>query len=191
MEKFLAYVQATHNYSNYQIKLIRYFILTMVSEISKLIIIFTFFSCIERFTESLFSIVILLVLRLSGGGFHCEHYISCLFFSFSFVAASVFLAETVAPHPVVIVITLALCIIVAYKMVPVVSHHRPKPTEQLIRQSRCVNFIFLFICLFAVTAFCSNHYILIIYWLCILHTIQLLITKIHKGGKYYVFWFSN
>lgn len=186
MEKFLGYIQNSYNYSDYEIKLIRYFILTMTSEISKLIIIFTFFACIGRFTESLVSMFILLILRLSGGGFHCEHYISCLFVSFSFVTTSVFLAEFITPNQIIIAVSIIFCIFVAYKMVPVVSYHRPKPSDQLIKQSRTIHFIFLFICLFAVTAFYYNHYILIIFWLCILHTIQLLITKIQKGGRYHV-----
>lgn len=186
MEKFLQRVQASYNYSDYEIKLIRYFFLTMASEISKLIIIFTFFGCIGRFSESLLCTAALLILRMSGGGFHCEHYITCLLTSFLFVSSSVFLAEIILPPQTMIFAGMIFCIITAYKMVPVVSHHRPKPSQQLIKQSRTINFIFLLICLFAVTLFHTNHYMLIIFWLCMLHTVQLLITKIQKGGKYYV-----
>lgn len=187
MERFLQRMQNSYNYSDYEIKLIRYFLLTMASEISKLIIIFTFFACIGRLGESIFCTAALLVLRMSGGGFHCEHYITCLLASFLFVFFSVFLAELIIPTQIVIFIVMLLCIITAYKAAPVISHHRPKPSEQLIKRSRMLNFVFLSICLLAVTVFHTNHYMLIIFWLCVLHTIQLLITKLEKGGKYYVF----
>ncbi len=186
MERFFAYIQDSYNYSNYEIKLLRYFILTMSSEISKLTIIFTFFACIGKFTESLLCMSVMLILRLSGGGFHCEHYISCLLFSFLFVAASVFLAQVIIPGSIIMALTMAFCIVVAYRMAPVVSHHRPKPTQELIKRSKIVNLFFLFICLLAVTAFHTNHYFIIIFWLCVLHTVQLLITKIQKGGMYHV-----
>lgn len=186
MEKFFLNMQQTHNYSDYQIKVIRYFILTLASEISKLIMIFAFFACVGKFTESLVCMAALLVLRTSGGGFHCEHYIGCFIFSFGFTFASVFLAEIIVPGPVIMAIVMILCIFIAYKMVPVVSHHRPKPTEDLIKRSRRTNFTFLLLCLLAVTVFHTNHYVIVIFWLCVLHSIQLLITKIEKGGKYYV-----
>lgn len=158
----------------------------MASEVSKLIIIFTFFACIGRFLESLVCMGALLVLRLSGGGFHCEHYISCLLTSFLFVSLSVFLGETVVLPPIIMTIFMVVCFFVAYKMVPVVSHHRPKPTQELIKRSRTIHFVFLFICLFAVTVFKTNIFSLILFWLCMLHTIQLLITRLEKGGKYHV-----
>lgn len=186
MDKFLQHIQESYHYSDYEIKLIRYFILTMASEISKLAIIFIFFACIGRFTESLVCMTVLLILRLSGGGFHCEHYLSCLLTSFVFVSISIFLGETSILSPIVMAIFMTICILIAYKMVPVVSYHRPKPTTELIHRSRVINITFLLICLFAVTAFHTNHYFTIIFWLCILHTLQLLITKLQKGGKYYV-----
>lgn len=186
MEKFLQQMQVSHNYSDYQIKVIRYFILTMASEISKLIIIFTFFACVGRFTEGLVCVAALVCLRQSGGGFHCEHYITCLFSSFLLVTAPVFLAELITPNPIAMAIVIFGCIFIAYKMVPVVSYHRPKPTKELIEKSRRVNFTFLALCLVAVTVFYTNHYIVIIFWLCVLHSAQLLITNLDKGGKYYV-----
>lgn len=186
MEKFLQRMQVSHNYSDYEIKVIRYFILTMASEISKLIIMFTFFTCVGRFTEGLVCVATLMGLRLSGGGFHCKHYITCLFSSFLLVTAPIFLAELIAPNPIAMVIIMLGCIFIAYKMVPVVSYHRPKPTKEQIKKSRQFNFTFLFICLIAVAVFYTNHYIIIIFWLCVIHSAQLLIPKLDKGGKYYV-----
>ena len=185
MKKFLGYMQKTYNYSDYQIELIKYAILTITSEVSKLIIIFAFFSCIGKFVESLIGIMVLLFLRLSGGGFHCEHYTSCLLTSFSFVFASVALSDLVVIHPVIIAVSMLISIGVAYKMVPVVSFHRNEPSQQLIKQSRKLNFTFLFISMLVTTLFFNSHFCMVIYWTCILHTIQLLLTKIDKKEKYH------
>lgn len=186
MEKFFVNMQKSHNYTDYEIKVIRYFLLTMVSELSKLIVIFTFFACIGRFTESLVCLTVLLILRTTGGGIHCEHYISCFIVSFMFTLTSVFLAELITPNGIVMIVTLLICNLIAYKMVPVVSYHRPKPTEELIKRSRRTNFTFLFFITVAVILFHTNRYVTIIFWLCVLHSIQLLLTKLEKGGKYHV-----
>ena len=158
----------------------------MASELSKLVLIFAFFTYTGHFIECLIALSVLLFLRSSAGGFHCEHYITCFLLSFLFIYVTIFLSETVHPNPFLIFIGMLFNLLVAYFMVPVVSHHRPVPNEQLIKNSRKANFAFLFICLLATTAFHTSHYTGVIFWMCLLHSIQLLVTKLDKGGKYHV-----
>ena len=186
MKKFLNNIQNTYNYSDYQMEIIKYFFLTIASEFSKLLIIFTFFICTGKFIECLISLIALLFLRLSCGGYHCEHYITCFLFSFSYIYASIFLAEHIHPARYFIISIMILCIVIAYKLAPMISKHRLEPSKDLIKRSKILNICFLFISLLAVSAFYTNHYFLIIFWVCTLHTIQLLLAKLQKGGNYYV-----
>lgn len=186
MKKFLGYIQMSYGYSDYEIELIEYFILTMASELSKMFIIFAFFIYLGKFIECLIALAALLFFRLTAGGYHCEHYITCFFMSFSFIYGSVFLTEHLLLSRFVIILVMILCIIVGYKLAPIISTHRLEPTRQLIKRSRILNLFFLFMSLLAVSIFYTNHYILIVFWVCVLHSVQLLLTKFQKGGKYYV-----
>lgn len=187
MTKFLNYIQNSYNYTDYQIKVIRYFFICMASDFSKLFIILGFSVIIERLIPCLVSLCALLFLRISGGGFHCEHYITCLLFSFSFTFLSIFLAENIPVTQTAIIINMIICVLVAFMMVPIVSYHRPKPSDELIKKSRIINFSFLILYSLAVSVFYENYYLLIIFWVTILHSIQLLLPLLNKkGGKYHV-----
>ena len=186
MKKFLNNIQSTYNYTDYQIEVIKYFFLTIASEFSKLLIIFTFFICTGKFIECFISLVALLFLRLSCGGYHCEHYITCFLFSFSYIYASIFLAEHIHPARLFIISVMILSIFVAYKLAPMISKHRLEPSKDLIKRSKIFNICFLFISLLAVSTFYTNQYLLIVFWVCTIHTIQLLLAKLQKGGNYYV-----
>ena len=186
MKKFLNHLQLSYGYSDYEIELIEYFVLTMASELSKLIIIYGFFIYWGKAVECTVALGALLFLRATGGGFHCEHYISCFLMSFSFIFASIYLSEIFFLNRLFFVASMILCMGVAYLMVPVVSHHRPKPSPELISRSRIINFVFLIFGFVLVLTFYTNHFARIIFWVIALHTIQLLLTKIDKGGKYHV-----
>lgn len=186
MKKFLRYIQNSYGYSDYEIEVIEYFFLTIASELSKMFIIFAFFIYIGEFTECLIALAALLFFRLTAGGYHCEHYITCFLMSFSFIYGSIFFAEHLLMPRIAIILIMILCIVIGYKLAPIISTHRLEPSEQLIRRSHRLNLFFLFISLLAVSMFYTTHYILIIFWVCVLHSIQLLLTKFQKGGKYYV-----
>lgn len=192
MKKFLNYIQKRCNYTDYQIEVIRYFFLSIGSDVSKLLIILGFSAIIDCFGLCLLSLTTLVFLRTSGGGFHCEHYLTCLLFSFSFTFGSIFLTNNITLNKPIIVLGMIISFIVAYKLVPIVSYHRPEPPEELIKRSRIINFSFLILCAFAVFVFYQNQYCALLFWVCILHTAQLILALLNKkGGKYYVRVFNR
>ena len=192
MKRFLNYIQQRYNYTDYQIRIIKYFFMCMGSDFSKLFIILSFSFIINRFIPCLISLAALIFLRTSGGGFHCEHYLTCLLFSFSFIFSSIFLSEYIPLIYPVAIFGMFISFFVAYKLVPIVSHHRPEPSAELIKRSRTIHFSFLFLCTFAVAMFYQNQYCKLLFWICILHTAQLIIAFLcRKGGKYYVRVFNR
>lgn len=192
MKKFLSYIQNRYNYTDYQIEVIKYFFLCIGSDFSKLFIILGFSVIIGRFVPCLFSLAALIFLRTSGGGFHCEHYLTCLLFSFSFTFGSIFLADNLVISRTIAIIGMLLCLVAAYIMVPIVSYHRPEPSVSLIKRSRIINFSFLILCTFTIGVFYNNPYCTVLFWVCILHTVQLILALLsRKGGKYYVRIFNR
>ena len=192
MQRFLDYVQKRYNYTDYQIKIIRYFFMCMGSDCSKLLIILGFSAIIGRFLPCIVALAALVLLRTSGGGFHCERYITCLLFSFAFTFGAIFLAEYIKLIYFIAILSMLLSLVVAYILVPIVSYHRPEPPKELIKHSRIINFCFLIFCTFAVAVFHNNPYCILLTWVCILHTVQLLLAYFcRKGGKYHVSVFNG
>lgn len=68
---------------------IRYGLELLKNEIYKLVILLIFFLCIGMLPEYLFSLAILLPVRIYSGGLHMTGNISCFLFSFGFTVMSV------------------------------------------------------------------------------------------------------
>lgn len=192
MKYFLDYIQKRFNYTDYQIEVIKYFFICIGSDISKLFFILGFSVITDCFILCLISLIALVLLRTSGGGFHCEHYLTCLLFSFSFTFSSIYLSRNISFNRAGIILGMLICIVIAYKLVPIVSYHRPEPPKELIKRSRTINFTFLILCTFVVSVFYQNQYCKLLFWVCVLHTAQLILAFINrKGGKYHVRIFNR
>lgn len=68
---------------------IRYGLELLKNEIYKLVILLIFFMCIGKFPEYLFSLALLLPVRIYSGGLHMTSNISCFVFSFCFTILSI------------------------------------------------------------------------------------------------------
>lgn len=76
------YLQASFGYTDYQIEQIRYTVVSLLSEISKLFIMGIFFTMTRHLPQYLTAILVLLILRTCTGGLHFKRYSSCLLVSF-------------------------------------------------------------------------------------------------------------
>lgn len=85
MTKINIYLKNKLHYSEYQIQILCYFILTVGSELSKFIILFTYFLFWSQEMEYLFSTFLLWYLRFFGGGLHKKTYLGCLLYSFIYL----------------------------------------------------------------------------------------------------------
>ena len=82
------YLKNNYGYSDFQIGQIRYTIISILSDVSKLIIMGIFFILTDYFFQYLAAIATLLVLRTCTGGLHFKHYFSCLALSFFLLYAN-------------------------------------------------------------------------------------------------------
>ena len=182
-------LQKTYNYSNYQIALIKYALSAIFSECSKLILLSLFYIYIGRFSYFFMSICVLLLLRINGGGFHCKHYITCLLFTFLLLLASVvILPKYISLNPVIMLISLMICLLINYYIGPIASPFRPSPDSLLLKSCKNNCFLVIFIYIIIVSIFNTNIilniYLTIGYWTIILHTLQMILAKILMKGRY-------
>lgn len=80
------YLQTELHYSNFQIKVLRYFFYTVGAELSKLFLFGIYFFYSGKFQEYLFAVTILWYFRFFGGGFHLKTYWGCFLFSFGYLS---------------------------------------------------------------------------------------------------------
>lgn len=108
---------------------IRYGLELLKNEIYKLVILLIFFLCIGKLPEYLFSLAILLPVRIYSGGLHMRSNICCFVFSFCFTSLSVCifpLIKTTASFDAVIYITAFILIAV---LSPFSSPKKPITTK--------------------------------------------------------------
>lgn len=167
-------------YTEYELKLKKYYRLCFLSEFSKILIFFLIFLFLRLVPEYFISLLFLLPLRNHGGGLHFNHYITCLIVSFSFLCGSIFLALYVTPSKIFMCITCLVCIMLGYHLVPVTSSNRPPATAEQVRKSKRNTAIILTL-FSAIICICPYHTFWYIgYWTIILHISQLILSHILK-----------
>ena len=106
------YLKNNYGYSDFQIGQIRYTIISILSDVSKLIIMGIFFIVTDYFFQYLAAIATLLVLRTCTGGLHFKHYFSCLALSFFLLYIGICqLPKILLPRPLYFVLLLLLSLI--------------------------------------------------------------------------------
>lgn len=167
-------------------KLKEYYWKCFLSEFSKVCIFLIIFIFLDLTTEYIFALLYLMLLRSNGGGLHFKHYTSCLLVSFSFIYSSILLALHTSPTFFCMLLSLLLCALLGYSLVPVTSSNRPKAT--LAQTKKCKrNTILLILTFILLICFCPhNTYLYIGYWTIILHILQLAISRIQKEVKHHV-----
>ena len=167
-------------YSEYEKKLHKYYWTGFISEFSKICIFLIVFALLELTPEYLIALFTLMSLRCFGGGLHFNHYVSCLGVSFAFLFSSIFLSAHIVPTQFIVCISMILCSLIGYVLVPVTSTNRPPATSEQIKKSKkCTVIIILFY--FILVYICSNTtWAYICYWTVILHILQLIIAHAKK-----------
>lgn len=184
MEHLMAKVQDEFGYTDYQIKLIRYTLTSIFYDVSKALIFLVYFIWTGRLPEYCFALVPLILLRRRTGGLHMPTYWSCFFGSLLYLEAAItILPALITPHELAVYPALILCALINYKIGPISLNRRPMPDEMLSRKFKIQSF--QVVCLVGVLYFIlpDKHYVDVSFWVVIIHTIQLTITKLIKEVK--------
>lgn len=167
------YLKSTYGYTDFQIAQIRYALLSILSEMSKLIIIGIFFYCTGNVTAYLLAAAVLCTLRTATGGLHYKHYWSCLIMSFLFFYAGICVLPVLTIPNYVQLLLLCLCILLNYKYAPVVSSFRPVPDGILIRKAKLQSFLIISIYACLVFLIPNNRHMPVGTWIILLQSLQL------------------
>lgn len=164
-----------YHLNNYQIAQLIFLGKTLASEISKIIIIAIIFH--HQLDLFLFALVILLILRCSTGGIHFYTYTKCLAGSILyFWLAMILLPQLPLSHTLKILFSV-LCALICYGVGPVPSRYRPPYTNKFIKQCKSIITTFLLLYTFILYIMPESQYIIVGFWIIILHSLQLLAAK--------------
>ena len=128
------YLQKTYGYTDFQIGQIRYVIMSLLSEFSKLFIMGIFFYSTHMFGEYITAAFILCMIRTGAGGLHFKHYVTCFLFSFGIFFAGITMGVHFSCSKLYALVILTICIIIHFLCAPIVSSYRPTPSGVMIRK---------------------------------------------------------
>ena len=183
-DKLELYLQTELHFSSIDSKKITYCLEGILSEMSKLLIIFTIAITFGYAYEVLISTFILLSIRCNCGGLHFSHYFSCFTFTSVFYLATIILSQLPLPNPILacgLHITLEIFSLIG----PITSPMRPRLTQSDVQKySSRTTFILLIYSLILILSE-SLPYRNLIYWVIVLQIFQLLCAKIAQKGESY------
>lgn len=167
------YLQQKYELTDYQMAQFKFFLKTMLSEISKLLIIAFFFK--DDLSCYFFTVFMMILMRSATGGMHCKHYLTCLLFSFCYIM--VILKILVPFEPIVLarIPVLMACAFVMYLIGPVSSPIHLKLNDDALKKSKIRGVLIVAIISILTYSFPKSHFMLIAFWEIAVHTIQLII----------------
>lgn len=174
-------LEETYGFNANEIAQLQYLFKSILSELSKFVILSLLFR--REFSIYVFAVCLCSLLRITSGGFHCRHYISCLFASIFFF----FLAVKILPVIMLPVYCRVVCIFVCSMLCLACGPVRSSFRERLPRISLYVSKVILagtMIGIIITTCIIPDSAISIIgNWIIILHTLQLVAAKVGKEAK--------
>lgn len=183
-EQIKSYLKKNYDLSNYQIAQISFFFKTILSEVSKILIMgFLFHS---RLPLYIFALFIMIVLRSFMGGLHFYTYLRCLSSSVIYLGLAVYVLPHLSISPCPQFILLLLSILVCTYIGPITSKYRPESCKRHFTKYKrlAIGFILLYTLILYITPG-NNPYLYVGFWVIMLHSLQLIIAKIQtKGGEF-------
>ena len=183
-EKLKSYLQLQLKFSSLDAEKIIYCIEGVLSELSKLLIIFAVALPLGYADEIFISTFVLLSIRCNCGGLHFSHYISCFVFTSTFYITVIFLSTYPLTNSFLawgLLVSLGVFTFVG----PITSSMRPRLTPlEVQRYSHRVTFLLL-IYSSVLVLLEPLPYRNLIYWVIVLQIFQLLCAKIARKGEIY------
>lgn len=174
------YLDTIPDLSTYDKAKLNYFFSCIVYEGSKIIVFLLFFVATQHLKGFLYSMLILLPLRIISGGLHFKHYVSCLAFSFGYFYLVNIPLINIIPDFRVTLIVLCICILVNYQIGPITSDSRPNLTPEEIKRGRLRILVATAYDTILTLLFYETPLAPIGFWTIILHSVQLVIAKLRK-----------
>lgn len=162
-----------HELTDYEKELIQFFFKCIGLELSKILIFSIVFYFMHLFPEYIAALIGLLLLRSFSGGLHCKGYMSCLMLSFAILLSGILLGQTVfIPRPFMVICTFVLGVC-ACLLSPVQASTRPPATPEIIKKAKFRTSLIIFLLFITLCIVPINHYLNIVFWMLVLHVVQL------------------
>lgn len=164
---------------------LKYTIEVVISDFSKLFIMFIIFASLGKENEFIYASLSLFVLRTFTGGLHFKTYWGCLVFSILFFSASIYSAASFYLNSFTIITSYSLLMLAIGLFAPVVHRSRPEPSKSKKIRFKIISIAYLMVHLLMCLITNKNPYIEIATWVFIYQGVQLLIGK--GVSKYEIF----
>ena len=165
---------------------IRYGLALLKNEIYKMLIMFVFYLCIGKLPEYLFSLVILLPIRIYSGGLHMKSNLGCFAFSFIFTMLAICILPAIQMS-FYSNLCLSICSFVIIAVCsPFSSPKKPITTVQRYRFFKLMSCIFSAIesiIVMIMYSFGNLHIAQVGIWIIFLQALQLLLAQIFKKWR--------
>lgn len=159
---------------------LNYFFSCIAYEGSKIILFLIFFAITQHLKGFLYSLIILLPLRIISGGLHFKRYLSCFAFSFGYFYLVNIPLRNIMPAFWLTLIVLCVCILVNYRIGPITSDSRPILTQEAIKRGKLHIFVATAYDTILTALFYETPLAPIGFWTIVLHSVQLVIAKLRK-----------
>lgn len=178
-------IKESNNYSDKDMRKIRYVYNAIFSDFSKILIMGIVFFSLNHFPEYVGSIIVLMFIRTNSGGLHFEHYIPCLLFSFLLIfCSSVLLPNLIFVDRLLIILDLIGCICISFLLEPIRCVYRPAPGKDLIKICHINTFKYIFIFLIISYVLPTNSVIISGFWTINLQMLQLIAANVLERRGY-------
>lgn len=173
-----------HDFTDYELKLIRFYFTGILYDITKMLAIGIFFYYIGSFPEFLFTLVPLLFLRKNTGGYHLKTYWTCFLASFIyFILAGIVLPATIPLRQTWMQLTMLVCVWIMYYIGPISSNREIHMDKPQLHKVHVQSFQIVLVISILLFLFPDMKYLIASFWTVVLHSVQLIITKIKKRGE--------
>lgn len=168
--------------SNPEFELLRYIVLSFLSEASKIVILAVLFH--SQIPLFLFVLGMMVLMRKSTGGMHCKRYLACFMVSLIYMFLCIVLLPKIPLPKFLMLLGLLVCICVNYKIGLVVSKYHQKPDEVRKRKAGIRSFIVIFFYMAVMFILPENIYMCGGFWVIVLHTLQLFLAHVNLKGEF-------
>ncbi|GKX28530.1 hypothetical protein SH1V18_10100 [Vallitalea longa] len=129
------------------IRIMRYGIYALYSELAKIVILMLFFGFIGKLNEFLFALVVLMLIRPYSGGLHFNSFMGCFLFTFGFFVLNVAILPSLPSlsyiyNPSIYIAFLPISSLIMLLCSPMPSKYRPISDKQIKKKYKYLATLF-------------------------------------------------
>lgn len=184
MDALFRKIQQTYDFSDYQIRVLKYVIIGHLSDGAKMMFLFILFDRLQLMRPFLCALVPFLVLRQLTGGLHCKTYLGCLLATLGyFLSVTILMPHFMPLSSPVRSLLLLVCMFLGYHLGPILSNRELHITPRVARIKKYASLLIIGAYLLLDIVLAQEPYHIYGIYTIYLHTVQLVYSKLIKEVK--------